>query len=77
MLLVFFLGILVGSLLGWWGSGRWTSFTASDDGVPAAEGFAAGLVAGFLTIVKSAALIALAIVVFFVLAFLIAPMPHQ
>lgn len=79
MVLIFLIGVVVGCLLGWWAAQRMAGFRNSgkDDSTKAQEGFVAGLVAGFIAVVKGAALFVVAVVVLFVLAFLIAPLPKH
>ncbi|HEY2670985.1 MAG TPA: hypothetical protein VGJ07_11500 [Rugosimonospora sp.] len=78
MVLIFLLGVVVGCLLGWWAAQRMAGFRNSgNDSTQAQQGFVAGLVAGFIAFVKGAALFVVAVVVLFVLAFLIAPLPKH
>ncbi|GIH14527.1 hypothetical protein [Rugosimonospora africana] len=78
MVLIFLLGIVVGSLAGWSTSQRMAGWRSSGGGDGATEeGFVAGLVAGFITLLKGAALIVAVFVVLFALATFIAPLPRK
>lgn len=78
MVLIFLLGVVVGSLLGWWAAQRMAGWGSSgSDGDSADVGFVAGLVAGFIALVKGVALLAVAAIVLFVLAAIIAPLPKH
>jgi hypothetical protein len=78
MVLIFLLGVVVGSLLGWWTAQRMAGWRSGGGGDgETQQGFVAGLVAGFITLVKGVALIAATFILLFVLATFIAPVPHH